>query len=329
MHNVYTYLCVRVTVSVRVAVYVAVYLACARVSLSQEMAVECVWLHMHPPQDHRILLSNVATCVAGSRCARCVFCFDSFSFDSVTIIYNVQTCRLTGTLAERWQIDSTRIHAGPNWHGLSSKRFLWLPGSSSTRLAFLRPIRRSRLFKHEELHTQRVDPLVTAFEPRTLENPDPRRRWTLFERNTVQVEASRKRVAEIRLAANALLLAQGWGLLDRRGATSKRSTEVSGRDLYVMYSGLKSPGFPLQTPGEAGTHGTATSSIMLLGRRWNGENLDLFGVFGLFDGDSANVTLRRGLRGGGGGGGRANSGGGGGVGREMAGDSWLSKLSPR
>lgn len=59
------------------------------------------------------------------------------------------------------------------------------------------------------------------------------------------------------------------------------------------------------------------SSIVLPGLRRNGENLVFFGLFG---GDSANVTLLRGLLGGGGGGG-AISGGGGGVGREMAGDS--------
>ncbi|KAK9308700.1 hypothetical protein QLX08_001421 [Tetragonisca angustula] len=63
------------------------------------------------------------------------------------------------------------------------------------------------------------------------------------------------------------------------------------------------------------------SSIVMLGLRTNGENLDFFGLLG---GDSANVTLLRGglLGGGGGGGGKAAiSGGGGGVGREMAGDS--------
>lgn len=40
-------------------------LACVQSSRTQ-MAVERVssrcWLHMHPPQDHRILLSNIATC---------------------------------------------------------------------------------------------------------------------------------------------------------------------------------------------------------------------------------------------------------------------------
>lgn len=82
---------------------------------------------------------------------------------------------------------------------------------------------------------------------------------------------------------------------------------------------MSSPILPVQTLGDAGVHGTATSSIMLLGRRWNGENLILFGLFG---GDSAKVTLLRGLLGGGGDGGRsAIAGGGGGVGRDMAGDS--------
>lgn len=88
-----------------------------------------------------------------------------------------------------------------------------------------------------------------------------------------------------------------------------------------MYSGLYSPRRPAQTRGEAGVQGTATSSIVMLGLRRKGENLDFFGLFG---GDSAKVTLLRGglLGGGGGGGGRAAiNGGGGGVGREMAGDS--------
>lgn len=96
---------------------------------------------------------------------------------------------------------------------------------------------------------------------------------------------------------------------------------------YVTYSGLSSPTRPVQCLGEAGVHGTAMSSIVMLGLRMNGENLDFFGLFG---GDSANVTLlRAGLLGGGGGdgGSAAANGGGGGVGRESAGDSPGDSLS--
>lgn len=84
-----------------------------------------------------------------------------------------------------------------------------------------------------------------------------------------------------------------------------------------MYSGLS---FRLdQCRGDAGVHGTATSSVAMLALRWK-RYLGLF-FFGLFGGESANVTLLRGLLGGGGGGGGATSGGGGGVGSETAGES--------
>ncbi|KOX67416.1 hypothetical protein WN51_08941 [Melipona quadrifasciata] len=112
------------------------------------------------------------------------------------------------------------------------------------------------------------------------------------------------------------------GPIERRGHTYE--TTQAALNIQSMVLVALSPGRPLQTRGEAGVHGTAMSSIVMLGLRTNGENLDFFGLLG---GDSAKVTLLRGGLlgggcGGGGGGGRAAiSGGGGGVGREMAGDS--------
>lgn len=84
-----------------------------------------------------------------------------------------------------------------------------------------------------------------------------------------------------------------------------------------MYSGLSLS--PDQCRGDAGVHGTATSRAAMLSFRWK-MNFGLF-FFGLFGGDSAKVTLLRGLLGGGGGGGGATNGGGGGVGSELAGES--------
>lgn len=86
-----------------------------------------------------------------------------------------------------------------------------------------------------------------------------------------------------------------------------------------MYSGLSLR--PDQCRGDAGVQGTATSSAAMLSFRWK-MYFGLF-FFGLFGGDSAKVTLLRGLLGGGGGGGGATSGGGGGVGSELAGDPSL------
>lgn len=85
-----------------------------------------------------------------------------------------------------------------------------------------------------------------------------------------------------------------------------------------MYSGLSLR--PDQCRGDAGVHGTATSSADILSFRWK-KYFGLF-FFGLFGGDSAKVTFLRGLpRGGGGGGAGDTSGGGGGVGSELAGES--------
>jgi len=90
------------------------------------------------------------------------------------------------------------------------------------------------------------------------------------------------------------------------------------RGVYVMYSGLSLR--PDQCRGDAGVHGTATSSAAMLSFRWK-MYLGLLAVFlGLLGGDSAKVTFLRGLLGGGGGGG-ATKGGGGGVGSEAAGES--------
>lgn len=85
----------------------------------------------------------------------------------------------------------------------------------------------------------------------------------------------------------------------------------------MIYSGCLSLR-PAQCRGDAGVHGTAMSRAAMLLLRWK-RNFGLF-LLGLFGGDSAKVTLLRGLLDDGGGGGGATSGGGGGVGSELTGE---------
>lgn len=88
----------------------------------------------------------------------------------------------------------------------------------------------------------------------------------------------------------------------------------------MTYSGL--PSRIVQCRGDTGVQGTATSSVATLDVLRGNLEKTFFGLFGLFGGESAKVTLLLGgLLGGGGGGGGAINGGGGGVGNEIAGDS--------